>query len=124
MARLVFFQGPMGCGKSTLALQRHHTSTQCGRTVLLLTRHERDGETITSRIGLSQPATVLQLDTDVYELVRQRLLEWRPATLGQAARMPGITPAAISLLMVHLKRHEAADPSLRSAHGSAAAPAG
>ena len=29
----------------------------------------------------------------------------RPATLGQAARMPGITPAAISLLLVHLKRH-------------------
>ncbi len=75
MARLVFFQGPMGCGKSTLALQRHHTSVQCGRNVLLLTRHERDGDTITSRIGLSQPATVLRLDTDVYELVRGRLLD-------------------------------------------------
>jgi tRNA uridine 5-carboxymethylaminomethyl modification enzyme len=36
--------------------------------------------------------------------VRQRLSERRPATLGQAARMPGITPAAISLLLIHLKR--------------------
>jgi tRNA uridine 5-carboxymethylaminomethyl modification enzyme len=40
--------------------------------------------------------------------VRQRLAEHRPATLGQAARIPGITPAAISLLLIHLKRHEAA----------------
>jgi tRNA uridine 5-carboxymethylaminomethyl modification enzyme len=36
--------------------------------------------------------------------VRQRLQEARPATLGQAARVPGVTPAAISLLLVHLKR--------------------
>ena len=36
--------------------------------------------------------------------VRQRLLEQRPATLGQAARLPGVTPAAVSLLLVHLKR--------------------
>jgi tRNA uridine 5-carboxymethylaminomethyl modification enzyme len=36
--------------------------------------------------------------------VRQRLTEVRPVTLGQAARIPGITPAAISLLLVHLKR--------------------
>jgi len=32
------------------------------------------------------------------------LLELRPATLGQAARIPGVTPAAVSLLLVHLKR--------------------
>ena len=36
--------------------------------------------------------------------VRQKLTEIRPATLGQAARIPGITPAAISLLLVHLKK--------------------
>src|SRR5690606_7499557 len=36
--------------------------------------------------------------------VRQRLKQYRPETLGQAARMSGITPAAISLLMVHLKK--------------------
>ena len=36
--------------------------------------------------------------------VRQRLAEVRPLTLGQAARIPGVTPAAISLLLVHLKR--------------------
>jgi len=36
--------------------------------------------------------------------VRQRLSEVKPLTLGQAARIPGVTPAAISLLLVHLKR--------------------
>ncbi len=36
--------------------------------------------------------------------VRQKLNAQRPDTLGQAARIPGITPAAISLLLVHLKK--------------------
>lgn len=36
--------------------------------------------------------------------VRQKLQMQRPATVGQAARTPGITPAAISLLLVHLKK--------------------
>jgi tRNA uridine 5-carboxymethylaminomethyl modification enzyme len=36
--------------------------------------------------------------------VRQKLHQYRPETLGQAARISGITPAAISLLLVHLKR--------------------
>jgi tRNA uridine 5-carboxymethylaminomethyl modification enzyme len=39
--------------------------------------------------------------------VRQRLNEARPATLGQAARVQGVTPAAISLLLIHLKRRRA-----------------
>jgi tRNA uridine 5-carboxymethylaminomethyl modification enzyme len=41
--------------------------------------------------------------------VRQKLEEARPATLGQAARLPGVTPAAVSLLMVHLKRRRRPD---------------
>ncbi|WP_323000065.1 tRNA uridine-5-carboxymethylaminomethyl(34) synthesis enzyme MnmG [Castellaniella sp.] len=36
--------------------------------------------------------------------VRQRLESARPATIGQAGRISGVTPAAISLLLVHLKR--------------------
>ncbi len=35
--------------------------------------------------------------------VRQALLKQRPATLGQASRMSGVTPAAVSLLLIHLK---------------------
>jgi tRNA uridine 5-carboxymethylaminomethyl modification enzyme len=37
--------------------------------------------------------------------VRQKLSLHRPETIGQASRISGITPAAISLLLVHLKRH-------------------
>jgi tRNA uridine 5-carboxymethylaminomethyl modification enzyme len=36
--------------------------------------------------------------------VRQKLNKHRPETLGQASRISGITPAAISLLLVHLKK--------------------
>ncbi len=36
--------------------------------------------------------------------VRQKLAEARPATIGLAGRLPGITPAAVSILLVHLKK--------------------
>jgi tRNA uridine 5-carboxymethylaminomethyl modification enzyme len=38
--------------------------------------------------------------------VCQKLAQHRPSTIGQAGRISGITPAAISLLLVHLKRHQ------------------
>jgi tRNA uridine 5-carboxymethylaminomethyl modification enzyme len=58
----------------------------------------------------------LRLPADIdYALVgglsneaRQRLGDVRPETLGQAARIPGLTPAAVSLLLVHLKKRERA----------------
>ena len=37
--------------------------------------------------------------------VRQNLKQHRPETVGQASRISGVTPAAISLLLIHLKRH-------------------
>jgi tRNA uridine 5-carboxymethylaminomethyl modification enzyme len=44
--------------------------------------------------------------------VSQRLREARPATLGQASRVPGVTPAALSVLLVHLKKRGAAQARL------------
>ena len=38
--------------------------------------------------------------------VREKLAKARPQTIGQAARVPGVTPAAVSLLLVHLKKRE------------------
>ncbi|MGY6276740.1 tRNA uridine-5-carboxymethylaminomethyl(34) synthesis enzyme MnmG [Methylomonas sp. MgM2] len=39
--------------------------------------------------------------------VSEKLKKQRPETLGQASRIPGVTPAAISLLLVHLKKKSA-----------------
>lgn len=39
--------------------------------------------------------------------VRQRLAQHRPETVGQASRIQGVTPAAISLVLIHLKRMRA-----------------
>ena len=39
--------------------------------------------------------------------VQQKLQQYRPATVGQASRVSGITPAAVSLLLVHLKKRSA-----------------
>jgi len=36
--------------------------------------------------------------------VRQKFIDVRPSTIGQATRIPGVTPAAISLLLIHLKK--------------------
>ncbi len=38
--------------------------------------------------------------------VRQKLSQHRPVTLGQAARLSGVTPAAVSLLLIYLRRSE------------------
>ncbi|MEA3274336.1 MAG: tRNA uridine-5-carboxymethylaminomethyl(34) synthesis enzyme MnmG [Pseudomonadota bacterium] len=39
--------------------------------------------------------------------VREKLNRVRPSTVGQAARIPGVTPAAVSLLLIHIKRRSA-----------------
>ena len=43
-------------------------------------------------------------------------IEHRPETIGQAARISGVTPAAISLLLVHLKRGFGADQNGMTPH--------
>ena len=48
-------------------------------------------------IGLIQPLL------SVWQ-VQQKLAQHRPQTIGQASRIQGITPAAISMLLVYLKR--------------------
>ena len=55
--------------------------------------------------------TVLPADLDYSAVaglsneVKQKLAQHKPQTIGQASRIQGITPAAISLLLIHLKRH-------------------
>jgi len=69
VAELTFFYGTMNCGKSTLALQIHHNAVQAGKRCLLLTKHDRQGGSISSRIGLAQPATVVTDEVDLHAYV-------------------------------------------------------
>ena len=51
--------------------------------------------------------------------IRQKLSEQRPETLAAAGRVPGVTPAAVSLLLIHLKKRAMATNSeLTSASSS------
>lgn len=54
--------------------------------------------------------TLLPDDLDYQQIsglsneIKQKLLDAKPETLGRASRIPGVTPAAVSLLIVHLKK--------------------
>ena len=58
-------------------------------------------------------AVALPVDLDYAQVrglsseVREKFQRHRPETLGQAGRIPGVTPAAISLLLIHLKKRSA-----------------
>jgi len=58
----------------------------------------------------AQQSLPLPMDLDYRQVrglsieVQQRLNQHKPATLGQASRLQGVTPAAISLLLVHMKK--------------------
>jgi len=70
VAELTFFFGTMNCGKSTLALQIHHNAVRAGKHVLLFTKHDRGGSTISSRIGLEQPAIIVHDELDLHAYVK------------------------------------------------------
>jgi tRNA uridine 5-carboxymethylaminomethyl modification enzyme len=63
----------------------------------------------------SQDAVNLPGDLDFAQVrglsaeAREKFTRIRPTTLGQAARIPGVTPAAVSLLLIHLKRQRAGE---------------
>jgi len=40
--------------------------------------------------------------------LKQKLQKSRPETIARASRIPGMTPAAISLLLIYLKKYDAA----------------
>jgi len=72
---------------------------------------ERQREEVSRREALESLALPLEIDyaqvRGLSHEVRQKLARLRPATVGQAARISGMTPVAISLLLVHLKRNRA-----------------
>ncbi len=80
---------------------------------------ERQQEEVRRRAEQESQALPPELD---YQTVRglsaevqQKLNRHRPETIGQAARVSGVTPAAIALLLVHLKRGFRTDPGTGTA---------
>ena len=69
---------------------------------------DKQNEEVARAQGLEELALPADLDYDQVTAlsfeVRQKLMQHRPETLGQATRISGVTPAAISLLLVHLKK--------------------
>jgi len=69
---------------------------------------DKQNDEVTRAQGLEGLALPADLDynqvTALSFEVRQKLTQHRPETLGQATRISGVTPAAISLLLVHLKK--------------------
>ncbi len=69
MAELRFFFGTMGSGKSTQALQIHHNLTSRGLRCLLITQLDRQDGVVSSRLGVSAEAIVLDGTVDVFRLI-------------------------------------------------------
>lgn len=68
------------------------------RQLLEIERHSKQAET--------QIPTSFDYDSikSLSNEVRQKLKKHRPVTIGQASRISGVTPAAISILLVYLSR--------------------
>jgi tRNA uridine 5-carboxymethylaminomethyl modification enzyme len=89
-----------------------HAPTEVAEQVEIQVKYqgyiERQREEVARRAGFETRALPAELDyREVRGLsaeVQQKLNRHRPETIGQAARISGVTPAAISLLLVHLKR--------------------
>ncbi len=63
----------MGSGKSTLALQIHHNLISRGVPGLLLTKLDRDGSQVTSRLGVSAPAIEMTHDLNLFKLAKEHM---------------------------------------------------
>ena len=95
--------GP-GCDDKEVAQQLEIESRYSGyieRQQQEIERQQRnEGLPISGDVDFTQ---IRGLSTEAMEILQQH----RPETLGQARRISGITPAVISLLLVHFKKHRA-----------------
>lgn len=84
MPELRFYTGPMSSGKSTLALQTAFNLKQFSE-VLLITMMDRSGDQVTSRIGISAPAVIIEDDTDLFSLIEAQD-EWPDVVICDEAQ--------------------------------------
>lgn len=98
VAELSFFYGTMNCGKSTLALQIHHNAVAGGKHCRLFTKLDRQGGTISSRIGLAQPATLVTDDLDLRAHVGELIAAGEPVDVVICDEAQFYSPAQIGQL--------------------------
>jgi len=71
-------------------------------------RQEEDIERLKKQENTKLPADFnYQQMPGLSNELKQKLFEAKPENIGRASRIPGITPAAISLLLIYLKKHRA-----------------
>ena len=69
-------------------------------------RQKDEIEKLSSQEGVQIPADFNYAEVNGLSIeVQQKLTAHKPETLGQAGRISGVTPVAVSLLMIHLKKH-------------------
>ncbi|MFP5245087.1 MAG: tRNA uridine-5-carboxymethylaminomethyl(34) synthesis enzyme MnmG, partial [Thermoanaerobaculia bacterium] len=69
-------------------------------------RQQREAEKLIADEDLRIPATMTYALPGLSREMTEKLTRVRPASLGQASRIPGVTPAAIAILRMHLRRGE------------------
>jgi thymidine kinase len=109
MAELSFYFGTMGSGKSTLALQIHHNLANSGQNGLLLTQLDRAVSSVSSRLGVSEPAIEVHPGLDLYRLAEEVIAEhgsleyivcdeaqfYRPSQVDQLAEVVDLLDADV-----------------------------
>lgn len=81
-------------------------------------RQQQDIDRVQRHEAMSIPANLDFMSVDgLSNEIRQKLSESRPSNLARASRIPGVTPAALSLLLVHLKKREVSEHQRAAAHG-------
>lgn len=72
LGMLRFSYGTMGSGKSTLALQIHHNLTVGGLNGILCSMHDRQSNVVSSRLGVSAAATIVNEDLGPFAIAQNR----------------------------------------------------
>ena len=81
-------------------------------------RQQQDIDRVQRHEAMSIPVDLDFMSVDgLSNEIRQKLSESRPSNLARASRIPGVTPAALSLLLVHLKKREVSEHQRAAAHG-------
>ncbi|MFT4711532.1 MAG: tRNA uridine 5-carboxymethylaminomethyl modification enzyme [Candidatus Azotimanducaceae bacterium] len=81
-----------------------------------ISRQQLEIDRLKAEDGMLLPAGLnYDLINGLSNEVRQKLLEVQPETIGQAGRISGVTHAAVSLLMVHIKKNRHLQPNRKQA---------